>query len=144
MKTVLIFLSFFLFISLNATELQWVDAQIKAIKPPRIGLKSTTLAKIKDPFIFTKSTKVAKKKPFKIKKVYHAKHYSKRYSLKRLHLSMTMNTSAKINGKWYKVGDVLHRYLITDIQLSSVILKYHKRSYILSTHSKKHSSLHIK
>ena len=141
MKTVLIFL---IFVSLQATELQWVDAQIQAIKPPRIGLKATTVAKIKDPFIFTKSTKVTKKKSLKIEKIYHAKHYSKRYPLSRLHLSMTMNTSAKINGKWYKVGDVLHRYIITSIQLSSVTLRYHKRSYILSTRSTKPSSLHIK
>jgi len=138
MKTSLIFLPLLIFISLSATELQWVDEQIKAIKPPRVGLKSANLAKIKDPFLFTQLTsEKKKKKAIKRKKIYRAKHSPKRYSLKRLHLSMTMNKSAKINGKWYKVDDVIHGYKITDIQLSSVKLKYHKKSYLLSTYTKK-------
>lgn len=122
--------------SLNANELQWVDEQIEAIKPPRVGLKSGSLAKIKDPFIFTKSP-ISMKKNSSSHKVYHASSHRKRYALKRLHLTMTFNKSAKINRKWYKIGDKIHGYTIVDVHLSDVTLKYYKKNYLLSTFSKK-------
>lgn len=136
MKIFSMLIYIFIISSLNANELQWIDEQIKAIKPPRVGLKSSNLVKIKDPFIFTKSTTSIKKKSSS-RKVHHASSHKKRYSLKKLHLSMTMNKSAKINNKWYKIGDKIHGYTILDVQLSDVTLKYYKKIYLLSTFSKK-------
>jgi len=137
MKTLFLCIIFLRFSTLNANELKWVDQQIAAIKPPRTGVKMANIAKIKDPFIFTKTTKPLKKKALKPSKIYHKAHKRRRYPLRRLHLTMTMNNSAKINGKWYKVGAMIHGYKIADIKLSSVMLMHHKKSYVLSTYSKK-------
>ena len=137
MKAVLLLIYVLISLSLSANELHWVDEQIKAIKPPRVGLKPKSLLKVKDPFIFTKSKKVTKKKSLKSRKLYHGKYHKKRFPLKKLHLSMTMNKSAKINGKWYKVGDLIHRYKVIKVNLSNVTLNYHKKNYLLSTYSKK-------
>ena len=41
-------------LNLNSTELQWVDEQIDAIKPLRIGLKLSDVKILKDPIIFIK------------------------------------------------------------------------------------------
>ena len=143
MKAFLLFLYILTFFSLNANELHWVDEQIKAIKPSRIGLQPKNLLKISDPFIFTKSKSITKKKSIKSQKLYRTKSYKKRYSLKRLHLSMTMNKSAKINGKWYKIGDTVHGYKVVKVDLSKITLSYHKKNYLLSTYSK-HKNLNFK
>ncbi len=137
MKTLSLFIITLLFSSLGANELKWVDQQIAAIKPPRTGVKLANIKKIKDPFIFTKTTESLKKKRVKPSKIYHKAHKRRRYPLRRLHLVMTLNNSAKINGKWYKVGAMIHGYKITDIKLSSVMLMHHKKTYVLSTYSKK-------
>jgi len=139
----LLFFYILTYFSLNANELHWVDEQIKAIKPPRVGLKPNNLLKIKDPFIFAKSNDSVKKKSVKSRKLYRPKSYKKRYSLKKLHLSMTMNKSAKINGKWYKIDDKIHGYKIVKVDLSKITLSYHKKNYLLSTYSK-HKNLNFK
>ena len=137
MKTPLILLFLYLSLQLSANELKWVDEQIKAIEPPRVGLQNKNVAKLTDPFLFVKSKDKAKKKATKATStLYHSKHRTWRYPLRKLHLSMTMNKSAKINGKWYKIGDTIHRYKIFDVKLSKVTLRYHKKNYLLSTESK--------
>ena len=136
MKTIITLLCISFSSLLIANELQWVDEQIEAIKPARVGLKSHEISKITDPFIFVKSQEKANKKTRKAKTVYHAKHHKRYYSVKRLHLAMTMNRSAKINGKWYKIGDTLHGYKITAIDVTEVTLRRHKKEYLISTNSK--------
>ncbi len=37
---------------LFSNELTWVDEQVEAIKPARIGVSQKEISKIKDPFIF--------------------------------------------------------------------------------------------
>jgi hypothetical protein len=133
MKTLFISLFLYLSFQLNASELTWVDAQIKAIKPPRIGLNPNKLTPLKDPFLFVKSKDTAKKKPKASTKLYRSTYKSRRLSLKRLHLTMIMNKSAKINGKWYKVNEKIRGYTIVNIKSSKVILGYHKKHYTLST-----------
>lgn len=138
MKTIitLLFISFSSL--LLANELHWVDEQIEAIKPARVGLKAHNISKITDPFIFVKSQEKTIKKSTKSKKIYHSKthRYKRYYSIKKLHLAMTMNKSAKINGKWYKLGDTIHGYKIVTIDVTSVTLRHHKKDYLISTNSK--------
>ena len=139
MKTLYI-LSLILLISLlNANELKWVDEQIEAIKPPRSGISNKKVAMLKDPFIFIKKiekengTKVQKAKYTFSKKRIKRKYYPK---ISSLHLSMIMNKSARINNKWYKENEKIKGYKILKIELSSVTLSKHKKTFLLSTHSK--------
>ena len=145
-------------ISLNADELQWVDEQINAIKPPRNGLSTDTLVSIYNPFIFLQKTNeinssketvaiylkaktVKKTKTYKKKKV---KKHSKRkkikqrvyYGSKYLTLNAIMNKSALINNRWYKIDDKISKFKIKSITRTSVVLIKKNVKMILSTKSK--------
>ena len=135
MKTLLITLSLLISANIVASELNWVDEQVEAIKPPRTGMKSKEISSIKDPFIFLKknqekSTSKSGKKssPKSVKKSVKTPISFK--------LTTVINQSAQINGKWYKEGEVLYGYKITEINPQSVLLTKHKKKLLLTTFSK--------
>ena len=55
MKFFLSYLCVFFYIHLNANEIQWIDAQINAIKSSRIGLSKKDLLQVENPFLLEKS-----------------------------------------------------------------------------------------
>jgi len=150
--TISLFLSI---ITLKANELEWVDEQINAIKPPREGLSNSFLVLLDDPFIFftksddkkvgtTKGTnkKIVIYKPVKKKKRFHKKkrkhkkikqkiYYKSRY----LTLNAIMNKSVLINNRWYKIGDKVSKFTIKSISRTSVVLISKNIKLILSTKS---------
>jgi len=136
MKALFISLSFLISLNLVANELEWVDEQVEAIKPPREGMKGKEISSIKDPFIFLKKNapKKATSKSGKktsstsIKKVIKTPQSYK--------LTTVINRSALINGKWYKEGEVMHGYKIAEVNPQSVLLTKKKKKLLLSTHSK--------
>jgi len=141
MKTIFISLLLFLVVNLSADELQWVDEQIEAIKPPRSGMQMKELAKIKDPFIFSSTTKSKgqSKRNKRYKKSSYKKPYQNRKQVilnKKFHLAIIINDSARINNKWYKLGDSISGYTIAKIDSSFVLLTKDKKNFLLSTHSK--------
>ena len=151
MKT--LFLVTFLLFSLNLSsdELSWVDEQINAIKPPRDGVKSSTVSKLRDPFIFLHGKKY--KKSYKKRRVYHSSdskmlqsstatsssgssdYISAPPSRSNMYLGAIMNNSALINGRWYKINDKVGGYTLTKVSRTSILLTYGKRSFILTTDS---------
>jgi len=134
-------------ISIYANELQWVDEQIDAIKPPRSGLASTVLLSLKDPFVFLNKPEIKttpiKKIVIPQKKVIHKhKKYKKRvtpikvyYKSRYLTLNAIMNSSALINTQWYKVGEKVGSFKLTSISPTSVVLMKKAVKLILSTKS---------
>jgi len=137
MKTIFISLLLLLVVNLSADELKWVDEQIEAIKPPRSGMQAKELAKIKDPFIFLSSAKSKSKKKYKRSKYKRSSTKKKRAVLNnKFHLAMTMNQTARINDKWYKLGESISGYKIAKIDSSFVLLTKNKKNFLLSTHSK--------
>jgi adenine-specific DNA methylase len=141
MKTLLITSTLVLITTaLSATELSWVDDQISAIKPPR---KASKISNIKNPFVFLEKNGYVKKEPVLeekvvsttnakgeiVKKVIKAKP-------KPLVLNAILNSSALINGKWYKKNDKIRSYRVVSIDKSSVTLKSGDRRMILSTNTK--------
>jgi len=151
---------FLTIISLHANELQWVDEQINAIKPPRSGLSETVLLSLKDPFIFLNSTKdiniskktilipkikvkkkitkISKKtikkvkpKKLKIKKIKQKVYYTSKY----ITLNAIMNNSALINNRWYKIGSKVSKFTLKSISASSIVLIRKNVKLILSTKS---------
>jgi mannitol-specific phosphotransferase system IIBC component len=137
MKTILmIAIAIFLSNTLYATELSWVDEQIEAIKPPRKSLK---LKGIKDPFIFLKEKQKAKKtSAFRTKRT--ASKVSDKTAAKMkimaLNLSTVINSSAMINGSWYKKDAKVRGYTVVEVAKTSVTLKKGDKKMILSTNSK--------
>ncbi len=139
MKTLYIVLLLVLTNLLYADELTWVDEQVEAIKPPRIGISEKQIAQLKDPFIFLikKETTHSKvKNNNSAKKVIRRSHYVKKHYSKKLHLDAVLNKSAMINNRWYKEGQRVYGYKLVKVQRTSVVLKKHNKKLLLSTVSK--------
>jgi hypothetical protein len=134
----------------SSDDLSWVDEQVNAIKPPRSGEENQKISTIKDPFIFLKKNmpkgfkyvKKTTKKPYTstvAKKSYRKKSSTStrivNYIRGPLKLSAIINNSALINGKWYKLGDIINNYKISKIDNNSLTLKYKTKTKILTTAS---------
>ena len=145
MKSLFIILPFLLFGHLSANELQWVDEQIKAIKPPRTSISKAKINSIKNPFIFLKK-KAKKEAKLKTKSVISSNNPKKsttavsrnKISKQTTSFSLTaiINKSALINGKWYKLQSKVGKYTLSKVDRTSVILKYKKKELLLSTRAK--------
>jgi len=137
MKTFFMIMTILFTVSLSSNELSWVNEQVEAIKPPRTGMKSRELAVLKDPFIFLNRNKTStKSSPSKTKK---SSVTSPRKVVKKrtaLSVTMLMNSSAMINGKWYRIGDKINGYSVSKIDSTSVLLTKNKKKLLLSTNSK--------
>ncbi|MDD5399963.1 MAG: hypothetical protein PHQ93_02110 [Sulfurimonas sp.] len=149
MKTTLITLvALFLSTTLLAvSELEWVDQQIEAIKPPRKGVE---ILNIEDPFIFLQKSRADKKEGAvaatpqiaapALKPVCVDSNTSKsdKSGTKKDELSLNtiINSSAMIDGNWYKISDKVSSYTIVDISKTTVTLKKGDKELILSTYSK--------
>jgi len=143
MKNLLIVTFLLLSLDLSANELDWVDKQVDAIKPPRVGVKSSTVARIKDPFIFLKKGKSkASHKATNRQAVPNGALASKtgvkkqtvvKTANRSFKLGAIINNSALINGKWYKLNDKVGSYTLSKVEPNQVVLKYKTKSLILST-----------
>ena len=144
MKTLFIVTFLLLTVNLSSSELDWVDEQVNAIKPPRTGVKSSTIARLKNPFIFLKK-KAASKSSGKRRAIIpngaiaSSSNAVAKKSIKRkrgLSLDAIMNHSALINGRWYKINDKVGAYTLSSITGTSVTLTNKSKSLLLSTNSK--------
>lgn len=149
MKNLLITLLLLLSVDLLANELEWVDKQIQAIKPPRSAISSAKINAVKDPFIFlNKETKKDKAKlATNVKKTSTNRYRSKSSSSKATTNKISRNTrsytldaiinkSALINGKWYKINTKVGKYTLSSVNVTNVTLKYKNKELLLSTRSK--------
>lgn len=145
MKTLLIISSCVLLSSIvSATELSWVDEQIEAIKPPR---KSSKISSIKNPFIFLEKNGYVKPepKPEELKVIVSKTNADGTVTTiikkKKLtyNLNAIMNSSALINGKWYKKNDKVYSYTLVKIGKAQVTLKKGDKMKTLSTNSKQNT-----
>ena len=106
----------------------WVDAQIKAIKPPRSGVSHSAINRVKNPFIFVyKPSEGASNKSTKS----GATSTESKPKVAPLRLAAIMNNSALINGTWYQVSDKVRGYNIDKIETDSVLLKSGKTKKML-------------
>ena len=146
MKTFFITIVILLTSSLSSNELSWVDEQVEAIKPPRTGMKSRELSGLKDPFIFLAKNKSKKPESKTASKSSTssttrattssgAKKIIKK-KVNSLTLTTVINTSAMINGKWYKIGDKVRGYKVSKMDFKSVLLTKKSKKLLLSTNSK--------
>lgn len=144
MKTILLSLSVLLSTALLSDELSWVDEQVQAIKPPRSGMKHKAISSLRSPFIFLaknrgedvkngvkkKSPQVASLSSTATKAPKQAKSVKKVFTL-----GLVMNSSAMINEKWHRVGDIINGYTVKEMSTNSVLLVKNKKQLLLSTKS---------
>ncbi len=149
MKIFFISVILLLTVNLSSDELSWVDEQVEAIKPPRIGMKSRELSILKDPFIFLTKNKSIKPENKNARRSStsnarrsiptHTTSSTKNIIKKKkalFTLTAIINTSAMINGKWYKIGDITNGYKVSKIDSTSVLLTKKSKKLLLSTNSK--------
>ncbi|NPA65071.1 MAG: hypothetical protein GXO16_08875 [Epsilonproteobacteria bacterium] len=90
-----------------------IDRLIEKVKEPRPGLPKEVIKKLKNPFVSEKKiekiVKVVKKRP-------------KKRGI-RLSLTSIFGNRARINGRWYKVGDRVAGYRLVHIGNNYVVLK---------------------
>lgn len=144
MKNLYFVLLLFLATQLFSNELAWVDEQIEAIKPERVGISNSEISKIKSPFIFLeKSDESTVKKNTKGVTLPYAKYkiVTKRKSSIYFRLEAILNKSAMINGKWYKEGKYVYGYKLSKVNRTSVVLIRKNKKIRLSTASR---NRHIK
>jgi hypothetical protein len=122
-------------INLSSDEVQWVDEQIKAIKPPREGVSDANISRLKDPFIF-KNVSSSKNGVATVAKSSKSLKYKSVKKYRKLILKTIINQSAMINGKWYKINDKVGYYTLSEIKRTSVTLSYKSKKLILSVASK--------
>ena len=138
MKNLIIIALLFFSSILSANELAWVDEQIEAIKPSRSGLKNSTINSMKDPFIFLKKYKkdiAIKKSKITHKNIISSSNSIKVTPKKKLALVAVMNKSALISGSWYRLGEIVNGYKLSEINKKSVLLTKKSKTLILSTDS---------
>ncbi len=140
MKTFFMTIVVLLTVNLSSNELAWVDEQVEAIKPPRIGMKNRELAVVKNPFIFlNKNRSVSSGKKSSTQQKSAKKKVASTSAIKKktsLSVTMLMNSSAMINGTWYKVGDIVNGYKVSKMDTHSVLLTKKSKKLLLSTNSK--------
>ena len=114
----------------TSANTSWIDQKIEEIKPQRHGLNSSTLARLKSPFIIVrpkvKKTKGGGKKSTVVKSKTDTKSLiptKKDMSKEPLTLQIVLNSSALINGKWLKENDTFRGYTLAQIQNNHVVLE---------------------
>lgn len=132
--------------AIYANELQWVDEQIEAIKPPRKGVN---ILKVDTPFVFLEKNRPEIKKEAKTQqqtnidtsqeessKVVDQNIENDNSGIQKdnFNLDAIINSSAMINGGWYKKNDIIDGYVVFSIDKTSVILKKDTKELILSTY----------
>jgi len=149
MKKIFIVILIFI-VNLYSSELDWVNEQISAIKPQRSGVKSATIQRLKDPFIFIRK-KGSKSSTASVKKVGSSagvqdknkkvvpqgiEIVEKRVKRVNFNLSAIINKSALINGRWYGLNDRVRGYKLRKINKTFVVLTRNGRNILLSTDSR--------
>ena len=126
---IVLFFSFPIFAQedMRNEELGWVDQQVKAILPERVGIDEGAINSIQQPFIFLELKK-DKNGMVVTKKV--VKSYKGTSS--SLHLKLIINSQALIGHRWYSLNDRILGYKIIAIDKASVKLVKNGKIKVLS------------
>ncbi len=112
-------------------DLSWVDKEVAAIKPPRKGVRLGTLSSLRNPFkaqmlLYQTPVKTGSKKSTQTVSVEPVEQ--KPFSLQAIFNSK----SAKIDGRWYEIGEKVHGYSVVSIAQDKVVLQRKKKKLKLS------------
>ncbi len=133
----------------NDKELQWVDEQIKAILPSRVGIADGFINSLVDPIKYTAPIRIPRNNngatllaPPRLGSISLAPAIPKVIE-EPLRLQALMNKSALINGKWYKLNDTVRNYNLAEIKQSSVLLSGNKSQPLILFLSKSNHNITI-
>ncbi|MDD5052751.1 MAG: hypothetical protein PHO27_08500 [Sulfuricurvum sp.] len=127
-------------------ELSWVDEQIAAILPARVGISDSIISSLIDPMKMKKPTLIAgiRSKLLAPPKLGVNLPFQPPHVIEEpLKLQAIINTSALINGKWYKSGDPVRLYTLTQIKQNSVLLTGKKAQELILFLTKQNNNIKI-
>jgi hypothetical protein len=125
-----------LLLQLNAgSDLQWVDDQVKAIKPARSGINSSYIDQLKNPIKLIEAKEIVNKDGTislsnGMPKAIH------QVRLQPLRLETIINNNVYINGRWYTLNDKIRGKKITLINRNYIVLKDKKKKIRLFVNNK--------
>ena len=129
-------------------ELAWVDEQIQAILPSRIGVADEFINSLNDPIKY--ASQAPKVGDSGIKLLAPPKlgglpsmPLVPQIVQEPLHLQGLMNKSALINGKWYHINDAVRSYTLAEIKPSSILLSGAKGQQLILFISKQNTNIKI-
>lgn len=129
----------------NDKELAWVDEQILAILPTRVGVADGFINSLKDPMKM-KIPAPLQKSPLGLlppPKLGNKLPAVPKIVEEPLRLLAIMNKSVLINGKWYKTGDTVRTYSLAEIKPNSVLLIGKKDQKLILFLSKQNNNIKI-
>ena len=111
------------------SDMQWVDSEIAAIKPPRKGIPPSALTGMVDPF----TAQLRLNQPQGTLQAGNGGAFRRFYPRGKFALQAVINSrSVLINGKWYKRHDMVNGYRIEEITRNGVRLQKKKKTLTLS------------
>lgn len=113
-------------------ELGWVDEQIKAIIPSRVGISIQEINSLREPFKFKHDVIASDLSKYFTQKAHASVNVIPKPPLT---VSLIINKKALIREKWCQVGDIVDRYTIQSIGSTSVTLVNKKSVKVLSIKS---------
>ena len=132
-------------------ELAWVDEQIHAILPSRIGVADGYINSLNDPIKYVSTTGTAGVNGLKLlpppklgsMPMLPDTLMTPKVVLEPLRLEGLMNKSALINGKWYRLNDAVRSYTLAEIKPSSILLSGAKGQQLILFISKQNTNIKI-
>jgi len=128
-------------------ELAWVDEQIQAILPARIGVADGFINSLNDPIKYASSAPSGLKllAPPKLggMPMLPSMPLVPKIVEEPLHLQGLMNKSALINGKWYHLNDNVRAYTLAEIKPGSILLSGSKGQKLILFISKQNNNIKI-
>ena len=127
-------------------ELTWVDDQIQAILPARIGIPEGFINSLRDPMKMKKSAPVSSVgskmlAPPKLGSIGIIP--PPKIVEEPLRLLAIMNKSVLISGKWYKVGDNIRNFSLLEVKPNSVVLADKKDQKLILFLTKQNNNIKI-
>ncbi len=129
----------------NDKELAWVDEQIRAILPTRVGVADGLINALKDPMKLKKAEVPLKSGNGLLPppKLGSSMTLPPKIVEEPLRLMALMNQSALISGKWYKMGQNVREYSVSEIKPSSVLLTGKKGQKLILFLTKPNNNIKI-
>lgn len=126
-------------------ELTWVDEQIQAILPARIGVPDGFINSLRDPMkLKTTSQATTGDKLLAPPKLGSTLLPSPPKVIEEpLRLLAIMNKSVLINGQWYKVGQSVRHFTLNEIRHNSVLLSGPKNQQLILFLTKQNNNIKI-
>jgi hypothetical protein len=131
----------------NDKELAWVDEQIQAILPSRVGVPEGFINSLRDPMKMKKTlpTVTSGSKllaPPTLGSGINVLSTPKVIE-EPLRLMAIMNKTVLINGKWYKVGESVRNFTLSEVKHNSVLLTGKKDQKLILFLTKQNKNIKI-